>query len=144
MYLYHEHLKKKEQAQGLVEYALILVLVAIVVIIVLSQAGGAVGDTFCNIVTAVDEGGGASCGGLLSNSDIDITDVNYDSDKEKLKLKATYKGGADDSVTLTASPGGILDKKGKHYDLEIDPLSDCPCTVTITSSEGDSLSVTVG
>jgi pilus assembly protein Flp/PilA len=40
----------REEGQGLVEYALILVLVAIVVIAILSILGPAIGATFSNIV----------------------------------------------------------------------------------------------
>ena len=49
-----------EEGQGLVEYALILVMVAIVVIVILSLLGPAVGNLFSNVVTALKEvtGGG--------------------------------------------------------------------------------------
>ncbi|MFQ6100490.1 MAG: Flp family type IVb pilin [Anaerolineae bacterium] len=40
----------REEGQGLVEYALILVLVAIVVIVVLSLLGPTIGNIFSNIV----------------------------------------------------------------------------------------------
>jgi pilus assembly protein Flp/PilA len=40
----------REEGQGLVEYALILVLVAIVVIIILALLGPAIGNVFSNIV----------------------------------------------------------------------------------------------
>jgi pilus assembly protein Flp/PilA len=43
----------KEKGQGLVEYALILVLVAIVVIVILAVLGPAIGDVFSNIVNAI-------------------------------------------------------------------------------------------
>ena len=43
----------KEKGQGLVEYALILVLVAIVVIAVLSLLGPAIADIFGEIVNAI-------------------------------------------------------------------------------------------
>jgi pilus assembly protein Flp/PilA len=43
----------REEGQGLVEYALILVLVAIVVIAVLILVGPAVGRVFSQIVTAI-------------------------------------------------------------------------------------------
>jgi pilus assembly protein Flp/PilA len=43
----------REEGQGLVEYALILVLVAIVVIAVLLILGPAVGNVFSNIVANV-------------------------------------------------------------------------------------------
>ncbi|MER3457535.1 MAG: pilus assembly protein [Chloroflexota bacterium] len=39
-----------EEGQGLVEYALILVLVAVVVIVILALLGPAVGNVFSNIV----------------------------------------------------------------------------------------------
>jgi len=43
----------KEKGQRLVEYALILVLVAIVVIVILALLGPAIGDIFSNIVNAI-------------------------------------------------------------------------------------------
>jgi pilus assembly protein Flp/PilA len=43
----------KEKGQGLVEYALILVLVAIVVIVILAIMGPAIGNIFSNIVRAL-------------------------------------------------------------------------------------------
>ena len=43
----------REEGQGLVEYALILVLVAIVVIAVLILVGPAVGNVFSLIVSAI-------------------------------------------------------------------------------------------
>ena len=41
----------QEGGQGIVEYALILVLVAIVVIIMLAVFGGAVGNLYSNVVS---------------------------------------------------------------------------------------------
>ena len=43
----------KEKGQGLVEYALILVLIAIVVIAILLLLGPAVGNVFSTIVNAI-------------------------------------------------------------------------------------------
>jgi pilus assembly protein Flp/PilA len=43
----------REEGQGLVEYALILVLVAIVVIAILLLVGPAIGDVFSTIVNAL-------------------------------------------------------------------------------------------
>jgi pilus assembly protein Flp/PilA len=44
---------KKEEGQGLVEYALIIVLVAIVVIVALTALGGAVNGVFNDITAAL-------------------------------------------------------------------------------------------
>jgi pilus assembly protein Flp/PilA len=43
----------KEKGQGLVEYALILVLVAIVVIVILAILGPAIADIFSEIIDAI-------------------------------------------------------------------------------------------
>ena len=43
----------REEGQGLVEYALILVLVAVVVIVILALMGPAIGNIFSNIVNAL-------------------------------------------------------------------------------------------
>ncbi len=44
---------RHEEGQGLVEYALILVLVAVVVIVVLGLLGDSIGNIIQNIVTAL-------------------------------------------------------------------------------------------
>jgi pilus assembly protein Flp/PilA len=43
----------RKKGQGLVEYALILVLIAIVVIVILAVLGGAVNDIFSTIASAL-------------------------------------------------------------------------------------------
>ena len=48
MYFAHE-----EKGQGLVEYALILVLVALIVIVILSLLGPAIGNVFSNVVDLI-------------------------------------------------------------------------------------------
>lgn len=60
-----KNLKKKEKGQGLVEYALILVLVAIVVIAALMILGPIIGNVFSTINTSIST---ASGGGPWSTS----------------------------------------------------------------------------
>lgn len=43
----------REKGQGLVEYALILVLVALVVIVVLALLGPAIGNVFSGLITQI-------------------------------------------------------------------------------------------
>ncbi|TAK10946.1 MAG: Flp family type IVb pilin [Anaerolineae bacterium] len=43
----------KEKGQGLVEYALILVLVAIVVIVILAILGPAIAQVFSNVISSL-------------------------------------------------------------------------------------------
>lgn len=45
--------RPREQAQGLVEYALILILVAAVVIIIAALVGPAIGNLFSNAVSNI-------------------------------------------------------------------------------------------
>jgi pilus assembly protein Flp/PilA len=48
-----ERLTRSEEGQGMVEYALILVLIAVVVIVVLIVLGNQVLNVFCNISGAL-------------------------------------------------------------------------------------------
>jgi pilus assembly protein Flp/PilA len=43
----------RQRGQGLVEYALILMLVALIVIVILALLGPAIGNIFSNIVSAI-------------------------------------------------------------------------------------------
>ena len=66
MYNRFKNLKKKEKGQGLVEYALILVLVAIVVIAALMILGPIIGNVFSTINSSlgtVSTGGSVTGGG---------------------------------------------------------------------------------
>ena len=63
MYNRFKNLKNKEKGQGLVEYALILVLVAIVVIAVLMILGPIIGNVFSTINSSLGDLGSAGGGG---------------------------------------------------------------------------------
>ncbi|MEE8356569.1 MAG: hypothetical protein V3R33_04595 [Anaerolineales bacterium] len=126
-----------EGGQGLVEYALILVLVAIVVIVVLSLLGPSIGNVFSQLVDKLNELDGEN------NDVVLITTADYDSGLQMFHLDATSDGVYDPSVTVTASPGGVMVQAGNHYHLNYS-LAGCPCAVTVTSSEGGSATVTVG
>jgi len=123
-----------EAGQGLVEYALILVLVAVVVIAILLILGPQIGQTFNQVVCALGSGG---CDVVV------ITKADYNSSSHELHLDATSNGGHNPGVTLTASPGGVMEAKSNHYHLKF-TLTGCPCTITVSSSGGGSASVTVG
>jgi pilus assembly protein Flp/PilA len=51
----------KEKGQGIIEYALILVLIAMVVIVVLAIFGDVLNEAYCNILTTIGGEGGAAC-----------------------------------------------------------------------------------
>jgi pilus assembly protein Flp/PilA len=140
--------RKSEGGQGLVEYALLLVLIAAVVVGGVTIMGPDVGNVF----SVVSNGLGTTDG---EGSDVEpeeevIPDVvvidraTYDPASETLHLHATSDGGSDPSVTLTASPGGVMTPYADLYHLYVYGLTGCPCEVTITSSAGGSASVVVG
>jgi len=126
----------RDSGQGLVEYALLLLLVAIVLVAAVTVFGDQLGDTYCRINSALPWS-------TTGNCDLAITRSDYDSGLQELHLHATVNGGYDPAVTVTAVPGGVMQAAVDHYHLRFN-LSGCPCTVTVTSSSGGSASVTVG
>jgi pilus assembly protein Flp/PilA len=63
-----KEIRRRIEGQGLVEYALILILVSIAVIGILSLVGPAVGNTFSIVVGALTYDGGNSMPGLPPDS----------------------------------------------------------------------------
>lgn len=53
LYMKLRSLFSRQEGQGMVEYALILVLVSIVVIVILLTMGGQIKNVFSNVVTAL-------------------------------------------------------------------------------------------
>ena len=62
---------RAQAGQGLVEYALILALVAVVVIVILALLGPAIGNVFSGVVTQLWGGGGAA--GVITGVSADRT-----------------------------------------------------------------------
>lgn len=136
-----------QEGQGLVEYALILVLVAVVVIVVLALLGPAVGNVFSNVVSGLEN--------VASPTDTPVpTDVVAVSLLEcypasghfRVHIDATSDGGYDPGVTLTTSPGGVMilghTPPPDHYHIMFD-VAACTGTVTISSSAGGSTTVSL-
>lgn len=140
---------KRDEAdgQGLVEYALILVLVSIVVITVLSFLGGSIRDTFQEVADA------------LQGQQVSILEAVYFPNSNKIDIRAHYRDGYDPNVTLMISrdggapaamslwstwPGsnsGLAPTYGRSY-ANANTLG-CPCTFTITDPDGKTKTVTV-
>jgi pilus assembly protein Flp/PilA len=72
-----------KRGQGLVEYALILVLVAIVVMVILALLGPAIGNVFSNIVAAIENaGGGGTITGVTASINHGIVTVRVWTSKD--------------------------------------------------------------
>lgn len=122
----------QEEGQGLVEYALILVLVAVVVIAILLTLGPAVAKVYCRIANSLQAG---SCV-------MDGVITNY----------ATSHPGSNVLVNVTVSQNATItvNVPGKTPQSQSCTSSSCPQftftgvsgggTGTITSSAGDNIS----
>jgi len=125
----------EKRGQGLLEYALILSLVAIVIIVALALIGTSIRTVYCQVI---DQFPGSEDTCAVDEVDVvEITTADYNPTEMKLHLDATSNGDYDPDVTLTASPGGVMGATAHHYHLNIEPI-DCPCDITVTSSLGGS------
>jgi pilus assembly protein Flp/PilA len=98
---------KKEKGQGLVEYALILVLVAIVVIAVLMLLGPIIGGVFSTINDSLSGVGGG--GGVAAVVPTDppapcASTPAFESWKTSLQNTCNSQPGNDNSVWFTCNP----------------------------------------
>ena len=104
----------REDGQGLVEYALILVLVAIVVIAVLLQLGPQIGQVFSRVTTVLQLGSKAG------NQIVSINSFSVDGNM----------GFSECVVTLTNLEVSVTQTG--------EPVSGAPVQVTVTLQNGDS------
>lgn len=136
--------RRKERGQGLVEYALILVLVSIVVITMLSFLGTGINTIFQDVAEA------------LQGQKISVLQAVYFPNANKIDIRAHYRNGYDPNVTLmiskdgdTAVPMSRWDNWSAHpeltptYGRSFASPTGCPCTFTITDPAGKVKTVTV-
>lgn len=129
--------KRRDEGQGLVEYALLLMLVAVVIIAILTILGPQVGEVFSRVSSSLGGGGG----GIAS---VTATRSN---------------GGHGDNVSVTVtvnSPTTItaVDSQSNHTAGPVNCATTCTLTVshvghhagtiTVTSSDGGSSSAGYG
>lgn len=119
--------QREEDGQGLVEYALILVLVSITVIVALSLLGTSVRDVFYDVRAA------------LIPPKIELVRAEHWINS-KVIIEVTYAGGYDSSVTLS-TPYGTMNKWNNSYGLDLPhstiDTTQCPCTIWIEASTGE-------
>lgn len=146
-----KRLLTREKGQGLVEYALILVLVAIVVIAILLLLGPVVGNVFSKVVTVLQEVGGVG-GGSLQFSIQDFNTAAFAGCVIKvsvLKVAVTEDGlpapaGTSVSATVTLSNGdsatlsGSTDASGIAQWNDEPVGTDCSSGTATATVPGDS------
>ena len=139
---------EREEGQGLVEYALILVLVAVVVIVILTILGSAVTLTFARVVgglngDVLDVGNGdhaiflsgdstatgsGLCSGTLSNVKFVVVDNNGQIIQDSsVSARLLINGSPASTISGTADANGLATASGSV------PVSGtCPLTFTLT------------
>ena len=122
MYNRFKNLKNKEKGQGLVEYALILVLVAIVVIGALMILGPIIGNVFSTINSSLGDLGGGSGGGSPIVSAPTEPPAVIDGDSARRQYCAErpgYMGG----VNWGFAGGHTWTSNGQTYTVDGNPFN---------------------
>jgi len=128
------NLPKKEKGQGLVEYALILTLVAIVVISVLLTLGPQIGQVFSKVVTAL-ESTGAISSGVVTGVSASRTGGGNGND-----VVVNISVSTNSSVTATDSQSGgsATTTCNGSCSVTINGVGHAAGTITVTAVEGGS------
>jgi Flp pilus assembly pilin Flp len=137
----------------MIEYALILSLVAIVVMVVLALVGPVINSVYCEVIRELP-GKANACGDdvvdvvAIKQAEYYYNEVLLEESvhiEESVHLDMWSNGDYFPDTILTASPGGVMEARAHHYHLDI-LLSGCHCkqTITITSSAGGFATVEVG
>lgn len=142
----------REDGQGLVEYALILVLVAIVVIAVLLQLGPQIGRVFSqityvlanpgaindNIVTidsfSVSGSGTAGCNVVLTNLQVSVTRTGLPVSGVLVEVSIAPQSGTGTTLNGTTNGSGVVQWSGGSIGTDNDTGGGCPGTRTATAS----------
>lgn len=128
------NLPQKEKGQGLVEYALILVLVAIVVIAVLLTLGPQIGQVFSKVVTVL-ENTGAISSGVVTGVTANRTGGGSGND---VVVNVTVSTNSSVTITdLQSSQSSTISCNGS-CSTTITGVGHLAGTITVTAAEGGS------
>lgn len=142
----------REDGQGLVEYALILVLVAIVVIAVLLQLGPQIGRVFSQITYVLANPGtindniatidsfsvsttpGAGCLVHLSTLQVSVTKTGLPVSGAPVQASVTLQAGGSLNLNGTTNGSGVVQWSGNLIGTDNGTGGGCPGTRTATAS----------
>lgn len=122
-----------QHGQGLVEFAMILVLVGVVAILGLKLMGDGVRGTLCAASSSL----GADTSLIEGCDYVEITRLDCSARKGVLQVWAQYHGDAED-VELVMQPGGsmkLTHAKQKRFYIRKTGMQ-CPVSVTVRASNG--------
>jgi pilus assembly protein Flp/PilA len=120
----------REKGQGLVEYALILVLVAIVVIAVLLLLGPVIGNVFSDITASLLSPGQAGGGGGSTST---ISDVRYGTPLGEFTIYVTVSENTWVSLSGSVAHSGKQCNGSCKFEFSSPPPTG---SVTATASDG--------
>lgn len=130
---------KLQQGQGLVEYALILVLVSIVVIVILGVTGKSIASAYCNVIVALK----SSCATSASSLNVSF----YQNNTNALNLLVSDSSGTIDTATVTAinQTQGVSATSCNHFGGVGDPAwaGKYGCSFPATVHVGDVIKASV-
>jgi pilus assembly protein Flp/PilA len=132
--------KRQAEGQGLVEYALILVLVAVVVIGILTVLGPQVGNVFSRVVAGLTVGGSGGGGGAVNPATVTaVTALRGGAD-----VVVSITVSANTNVTVVDSQSGQSRNTSCSSTCQVTMSSVGPAggTVTATATGGSSMSTT--
>lgn len=137
-----KQMKKQTDGQGLVEYALILVLVAVIVIAILTLLGPQVGNLFSRVVDGlgvVSSGGG---GGGGSTPPAAVTAVTAFRANGSVDVVAAISVSVSSNVTAVDSQSGktVNISCNLSCNVTIPAVGPNPGIITVTADGGSSLS----
>ena len=135
--------QKQTDGQGLVEYALILVLVAVIVIAILTLLGPQVGNVFSRVVDGlgvVSSGGGGGGGG--STPPATVTAVTAFRANGSVDVVVSISVSASSNVTAVDSQSGktVSISCNLSCNVTIPAVGPNPGIVTVTADGGSSMS----
>ncbi len=129
-----------EEGQGLVEYALILVLVAIVVIAILLQLGPAVGNVFSSVITALTTAGSGGSQQITFVGTPSVTKTNVDISGCQYTVNAVVNVTQEGNPVSGASVSGtvtVTDNYGTNVlTIEVSGTSGATGRATLANSQG--------
>ena len=128
----HNRALRSERGQGLVEYALGLVLVSMVATVSLALVGPAVSDVYCEAIYALDPS--LDCGGWTGLGAITKAKVKYKAKNQELSIKATAPDGCTEDLMVQGF--GPLPRKGSGQKFKGTFTVDPPPTQVVIGSSG--------
>lgn len=127
-------MRNSERGQGLVEYALGLVLVGMTASVALVSVGPSINDALCQVIENLNEELAGDCVGSETTSGVTVMFAKYNASKGELDIQA--KAPEDCPYDLEVVGMGTMERAGSSYVFKYEQdTEDPPTEVTVGHSE---------